>query len=90
MIENFNLPFLINPKTAALIGISDGLFGFISKISDLRRRLRTWIDEKAEPPMDYEALIAAYAIDSGLRTWIYLQLKGLTRYTISMLYWQAT
>jgi hypothetical protein len=90
MMENFNLPFSINPKTAALIGISDGLFGFISKISDLRRRLRTRIDEKAEPPMDYEALIAAHAIDSGLRTWICPQLKGSTRYTISMLYRQAT
>jgi hypothetical protein len=90
MMENFNLPFEINPETAALIGISDGLFGFISKISNLRRRLRTRIDEKAEPPMDYEALIAAHAIDSGLRTWVCPQPKGSPRYTISMLYRQAT
>jgi len=90
MMENFNLPFEINPETAALIGISDGLFGFISKISNLRRRLRTRIDEKTEPVMDYEALLAAHAIDSGLRTWVCPQPAGSPRYTISMLYRQAT
>jgi hypothetical protein len=90
MMENFNLPFEINPETAALIGVSDGLFGFISKISNLRRRLRIRIDEKIEPTMDYEALIAAHAIDSGLRTWVCPQPLGTPRYTISMLYRQAT
>jgi len=90
MMENFSLPFEINPETAALIGISDGLFGFISKISNLRRRLRGRIDEKIEPTMDYEALLAAHAIDSGLRTWVCPQSPGTPRYTISMLYRQAT
>ncbi|PSN64296.1 hypothetical protein BS50DRAFT_69731 [Corynespora cassiicola Philippines] len=90
MMDNFNLPFQINPQTAALIGVSDGLFGFISKISNLRRRLRTRIDEKADPIMDYEALIAAHAIDSGLRSWVCPQTPGTPRYTISMLYRQAT
>jgi len=90
MMENFSLPFEINPETAALIGVSDGLFGFISKISNLRRRLRTRIDEKTEPTMDYEALLAAHAIDSGLRTWVCPQTPGTPRYTISMLYRQAT
>jgi hypothetical protein len=90
MMENFNLPFEINPETAALIGVSDGLFGFISKISNLRRRLRTRIDEKTQPTMDYEALIAAHAIDSGLRTWVCPHLPDSPRYTISMLYRQAT
>ncbi|KAF2819697.1 hypothetical protein CC86DRAFT_412628 [Ophiobolus disseminans] len=90
MMENFSLPFEINPETAALIGISDGLFGFISKISNLRRRLRTRIDEKIAPTMDYEALLAAHAIDSGLRTWVCPQSPGTPRYTISMLYRQAT
>ena len=67
MMENFSLPFSINPETAGLIGVSDGLFGFISKISNLRRKLRTRIDEKIEPIMDYEALLTAHAIDTGLR-----------------------
>ncbi|KAL5120978.1 hypothetical protein ACEQ8H_001166 [Pleosporales sp. CAS-2024a] len=90
MMENFSLPFEINPETAQFIGISDGLFGFISKISNLRRRLRTRIDEKTEPVMDYEALLAAHAIDSGLRSWICHHTPGTPRYTISMLYRQAT
>ena len=61
MMEDFKLPFQVNADTAALIGISDGLFGFISKISNLRRRLRTRIDAQQEPTMDYEALLAAHA-----------------------------
>jgi len=90
MMEDFNLPFEINPETAALIGVSDGLFGYISKISNLRRRLRSRIDENLEPTMDYEALLAAHAIDSGLRSWACPQSPGTPRYTISMLYRQAT
>lgn len=90
MMENFNLPFEINPETAALIGVSDGLFGYISKISNLRRRLRSRIDENLEPTMDYEALLAAHAIDTGLRSWQCPQSPGTPRYTISMLYRQAT
>jgi hypothetical protein len=90
MMENFSLPFAINPETAALIGVSDGLFGYISKISNLRRRLRSRIDDHLEPTMDYEALLAAHAIDTGLRSWACPQSPGTPRYTISMLYRQAT
>ncbi|KAL1595100.1 hypothetical protein SLS60_009787 [Paraconiothyrium brasiliense] len=90
MMENFSLPFEINPETAGLIGVSDGLFGFISKISNLRRKLRTRIDEKIEPTMDYEALLTAHAIDTGLRNWVCPQTPGTPRYTLSMLYRQAT
>lgn len=89
MMDDFNLPFKVNPDTAALIGVSDGLFGYISKISNMRRRLRSRIDENLDPVMDYEALIAAHAIDSGLRTWVCPQTPGTHRYTISMLYRQA-
>ncbi|KAF1973366.1 hypothetical protein BU23DRAFT_580400 [Bimuria novae-zelandiae CBS 107.79] len=90
MMENFSLPFSINPETAGLIGVSDGLFGFISKISNLRRKLRIRIDEKIEPIMDYEALLTAHAIDTGLRNWVCPQTPGTPRYTLSMLYRQAT
>jgi hypothetical protein len=90
MMDDFSLPFKVNPATAALIGVSDGLFGFISKISNLRRKLRVRIDSHQEPVMDYEALIAAHAIDTGLRGWVCPQAPGSPRYTISMLYRQAT
>jgi hypothetical protein len=90
MMDDFNLPFKINPETAGLIGVSDGLFGFLSKISNLRRRLRARIDDKLEPTMDYEALLAAHAIDTGLRGWVCPYPPGSPRYTISMLYRQAT
>lgn len=90
MMDDFSLPFKISPETAHLIGVSDGLFGFISKISNLRRRLRSRIDSKLEPTMDYEALLAAHAIDTGLRGWVCPHSPGSPRYTISMLYRQAT
>ncbi|EUC37957.1 hypothetical protein COCVIDRAFT_28385 [Bipolaris victoriae FI3] len=90
MMDDFNLPFKISPETAGLIGVSDGLFGFISKISNLRRKIRARIDEKLEPIMDYEALLSAHAIDTGLRGWVCPHTPGSPRYTISMLYRQAT
>ncbi|KAF2268530.1 hypothetical protein CC78DRAFT_373260 [Lojkania enalia] len=90
MMDDFKLPFQINPETAALIGVSDGLFGFISKISNMRRRIRARIDNHEEPSMDYEALLTAHTIDSGLRSWVCPQTPGTPRYTVSMLYRQAT
>ena len=90
MMDNFNLPFQVNPETAALIGVSDGLFGFISKISNLRRRIRSRLDNGIDPTMDYEGLLAAHAIDTGLRGWVCPQTPGTPRYTISMLYRQAS
>jgi len=90
MMDDFNLPFQVNPETAALIGVSDGLFGFISKISNLRRKIRARIDGHLDPTMDYECLIAAHAIDSGLRAWVCSHTPGTPRYTVSMLYRQAT
>lgn len=90
MMDDFNLPFQINPETAGLIGVADGLFGIISKISNLRRRIRTRIDNHLDPAMDYEALLDASAIDSGLRTWVCPQSPGTPRYTISLLYRQAS
>lgn len=90
MMDDFSLPFQVNPETAALIGVSDGLFGFISKISNLRRRLRHRIDNNLDPTMDYESLLAAHAIDSGLRSWVCPQTPGTPRYTVSMLYRQAS
>ncbi|KAF2746944.1 hypothetical protein M011DRAFT_403701 [Sporormia fimetaria CBS 119925] len=90
MMDDFNLPFQVNPETAALIGVSDGLFGFISKISNLRRRIRSRIDNKIEPTMDLEAISQSHAIDSGLRAWVCPIAPGTPRYTISMLYRQAT
>ncbi|KAF2272141.1 uncharacterized protein EI97DRAFT_462241 [Westerdykella ornata] len=89
MMDDFNLPFTLNPETAGMIGVSDGLFGFMSKISGLRRRIRQRIDTGQEPAMDYEAFHAAHAIDTGLRSWQCPQTPGTPRYTISMLYRQA-
>lgn len=90
MMDNFHLPFQINPETAGLIGVSDGLFGFISKISNLRRRMRHRIDNQIDPAMDYEGLLTADAIDTGLRSWVCPQTPGTPRYTITMLYRQAS
>jgi len=89
-MEFFNLAFKIKPEIATLIGVLDGLFRFISKISNLRRRLRQRMEDNLDPVIDYEALISAYVIDTGLRGWIRPQTPGTPRYTISMLYQQAT
>ncbi|KAF2195387.1 hypothetical protein K469DRAFT_722628 [Zopfia rhizophila CBS 207.26] len=90
MMEDFKLPFQIGPEAGALVGVIDGLFGFISKISNLRRKIRRRIDNHEEPLVDYEGFADVHAIDTGLRGWICPQTPGTPRYTASMLYKQAT
>jgi len=91
MMEDFQLPqFMIQPEAGALLGVVDGLFGYISKIRQLRDKIRARRDQNLKPLVDYQILSDAQAIDAGLRSWVCVQPEETPRWTASMLYRQCT
>lgn len=91
MMEDFKLPqFMIQPEAGALLGVVDGLFGYISKIRQLRDRIRCRRSQDLKPLVDYQILSDAQAIDAGLRSWICVQEEDTPRWIASMLYRQCT
>ncbi|KAF2088528.1 hypothetical protein K490DRAFT_39417 [Saccharata proteae CBS 121410] len=91
MMEDFQLPqFMIQPEAATLLGVVDGLFGYISKIRQLRDRIRERRQKNLRPNVDYEILSDAQVIDKGLRGWMCVQEQFSPRWIASMLYRQCT
>lgn len=91
MLEDFELPrFMCTPAAGALLGVLDGLFGFLSKTRHLRDTIRARRNRHEKPAIDYEIMTAAHAIDTGLREWVCVQEPGTPRYNASMLYRQCT
>jgi hypothetical protein len=91
MMEDFKLPdFMIQPEAGALLGVVDGLFGFISKIRQIRDRIRERRAHQLKPLVDYSILSDAGAIDTGLRSWECAQPENTARYVASCLYQQTT
>jgi len=91
MMEDFQLPqFMIQPEAGAFLGVVDGLFGCISKIRQLRDRIRYRRNSQLRPMVDYEILSDAQAIDASLRSWVCAQPPDTPRFTASMLYRQCT
>ncbi|EON63900.1 hypothetical protein W97_03128 [Coniosporium apollinis CBS 100218] len=91
MMEDFKLPeFMIQPESGALLGVVDGLFGYISKIRQLRDRIRTRRKQDLKPLVDYDILSDAQEIDAALRDWVCCQPADTPRWIASMLYRQCT
>ncbi|KAF2402550.1 hypothetical protein EJ06DRAFT_345205 [Trichodelitschia bisporula] len=91
MMEDFQLPqFMIQPEAGVFLGVVDGLFGCISKIRQLRDRIRTRREQNLKPWVDYQILADAQMIDSNLRSWHSGQPVDTPRWTAAMLYRQCT
>ena len=90
MMEDFKLPSMLQPEAGALIGVMDGLFGFMSKINNLRHRVRYRIENNLLPHVDFDGLADMQAIDAGLRDWVCPQPQDTPRYLASLLYKQST
>ncbi|KAI9673728.1 MAG: hypothetical protein M1829_003965 [Trizodia sp. TS-e1964] len=89
--ENFRIPeFILQPDSAQLLGVLDGLFGYLSKITQLRDLIRWRRNQQLEPMADYQTLVDAVAIDAELRSWQSPHPKDTNRYIASQLYRQAT
>ncbi|PUU72698.1 fungal-specific transcription factor domain-domain-containing protein [Tuber borchii] len=91
LMENYTLPaFIIQPEAGALLGVLDGLFGYLSKITLLRDQIRTRKANGEHPSVDYEVLSQAVAIDSEIREWVPAQVPESHRYIAAQLYRQST
>jgi hypothetical protein len=90
MMEDFKLPSMLQPEAGALIGVMDGLFGFMSKINNLRHKVRYRIENNLLPHMDFDNLADMQAIDAGLRDWACPLPRGTPKYIASLLYKQCT
>ncbi|GME42961.1 C6 transcription factor [Neofusicoccum parvum] len=90
MMDDFHLPdYMIQPEAATLLGVVDGLFRIISNIRKLRDKIRQKRSQGISPPVDYEILNDAVAIDQELREWR-CQQEDEYRYYTSMLYQACT
>lgn len=88
-MEDFCLPgFILQPGAGALLGVLDGLFGYISKITILRDAVRE--RRRRRMCVDYEMLSTAVAIDSQIRMWVPPQHPDPHRYIAALLYRQST
>lgn len=91
-MEDFCLPgFILQPGAGALLGVLDGLFGYISKITILRDCVRE--HKRRRICVDYEMLSTAVAIDSEIRMWEppqHPQHPDEHRHIAALLYRQST
>lgn len=68
--ENFMLPrSMIQPDAVRLLGVQDGLFFHMSKITNMRNVIRDRMERGIVPAVGYESLYLAAEIDAGIREW---------------------
>ncbi|KAI9816599.1 MAG: hypothetical protein M1827_001732 [Pycnora praestabilis] len=88
--EDFVLPnFIMQPEAGALLGVLDGLFGYMSKITQIRDKIRNRKKQRLQPIVDYQSLSDAVIIDAGIRTWQPSQPEHSDRYIAAQLYRQS-
>ena len=91
LMEGFKLPeFMIQPQAGTLLGVMDGLFGFISRIRKLRDQIRWRRAQGAGHWWDADIIDDAFAIDDALRAWKCVHPPESSRYAPSLLYRQCT
>ncbi|KAK5114534.1 hypothetical protein LTR62_002469 [Meristemomyces frigidus] len=91
LMEGFKLPeFMIQPQAGTLLGVMDGLFGFISRIRKLRDQVRMRRAQGLAQWWDAEIFHDAFAIDTALRNWQCCHPPESARYGASLLYRQCT
>ncbi|KUJ14977.1 uncharacterized protein LY89DRAFT_698502 [Mollisia scopiformis] len=87
--EDWNLPTtVLQPSAVRLLGVFDGLFLYMSKITNIRNTIRANIERRQDPIVDYKAFYAAAEIDAGIREWTPAWPAGDTRDAAGMLYRQ--
>ena len=85
--------FLLKPAVqpgAILIGVLDGLFKFITRITGIRDNIRARKAAGLNPTVTYDSLMLAVAIDAGIRDWDPGQEVHSCRWIAAQLYRQCT
>ncbi|KAK5684246.1 hypothetical protein LTS10_004110 [Elasticomyces elasticus] len=91
LMAEFKLPeFMIQPQAGVLLGVMDGLFGFISRIRSIRDLIRHRRAQSVGRWWDADVIDAAFAIDDALRAWKCVYPPESPRYAPSLLYRQCT
>lgn len=91
LMKGFQLPeYMIQPQAGTLLGVMDGLFGFISRIRQLRDQIRQRRAMGKEHWWDTPIIHDAFVIDNELRAWECMHPPDSPRYAASLLYRQCT
>ena len=88
--DTFRLPGFVPPAAGSYLGVLDGLFVNISKITNLREHIRKRRAMNVEPLLDSATLHTAQLIDAELRDWTSRQQEDSPRELVSQLYRQCT
>lgn len=88
--NDFNLPTtaVVQPSAVRMLGVFDGLFLYMSKITNIRNQIRHNLEHRIEPVLDYSSLHAAAEIDAGIREWQPAWSPGDPRDNAGLLYRQ--
>ncbi|OWO97910.1 transcription factor Cys [Marssonina coronariae] len=87
--DNWNLPStVLQPSAVRMLGVFDGLFLYMSKITNIRNNIRHNLEHGIDPVVDYANLHAAAEIDAGIREWVPAWPDGDSRDTAGYLYRQ--
>ncbi|KAL2063919.1 hypothetical protein VTL71DRAFT_4413, partial [Oculimacula yallundae] len=87
--DEWNLPStVLQPSAVRLLGVFDGLFLYMSKITNIRNRIRYNLERHIDPVLDYSNLHAAAEIDAGIREWTPAWEAGDHRDNAGLLYRQ--
>lgn len=87
--DEWNLPStVLQPSAVRLLGVFDGLFLYMSKITNIRNKIRYNLEHRIDPVLDYSNLHAAAEIDAGIREWTPAWPPGDPRDNAGLLYRQ--
>ena len=89
--SGMHLPeFVPGAQAGMFLGVFDGLFNYISEITQLRDRIRQRFNEGYEPAVDYQTLSEAVQIDTAIRTWKTSHSSESANWCLAQLYRQTT
>ncbi|KAJ5888494.1 hypothetical protein N7495_008535 [Penicillium taxi] len=89
--EGMRLPaFMPLAPAGMFVGVFDGLFNYISQITQLRDRIRQRHDQGYEPAVDYQTLSESVQIDTAIRAWKASHEPDSANWCLAQLYRQST
>ena len=89
--EDLELPrFIYQPEAGVLLGVMDGLFGYISRIIKVRDKIRRRMQDQLQPTVNYQLVTEACVLDTGIRSWLPAQKEDSPQHIAAQLYRQCT
>lgn len=82
--------FVPGAQAGMFLGVFDGLFNYISEVTQLRDRIRQRFDSGYEPAVDYQTLSEAVQIDTAIRNWKTSHEPESSNWCLAQLYRQTT